>query len=144
MTDYAKAAFDFKARLNAKTKKKADLDAFFEGVRVNIVKEVDKANIELVKAGAPKIDLQQASPHEYTIEIVCRAATCKISQDRSKPSIGAVIAGEAGEKTITFIILFEESPIKARRLSLTPETEAKIDPSEVAGSFVEELITGAP
>jgi len=144
MTDYAKAAFDFKARLNAKTKKKADLDAFFEGVRVNIVKEVDKANIELVKASAPKIDLQQASPHEYTIEIVCRAATCKISQDRSKPSIGAVIAGEAGEKTITFIILFEESPIKARRLSLTPETEAKIDPSEVAGSFVEELITGAP
>jgi len=144
MTDYAKAAFDFKARLNAKTKKKADLDAFFEGVRVNIVKEVDKANIELVKASAPKIDLQQASPHEYTIEIVCRAATCKISQDRTKPSIGAVIAGEAGEKTITFIILFEESPIKARRLSLTPETEAKIDPSEVAGSFVEELITGAP
>ena len=144
MTDYAKAAFDFKARLNAKTKKKADLDAFFEGVRVNIVKEVDKANIELVKASAPKIDLQQASPHEYTIEIVCRAATCKISQDRTKPSIGAVIAGEAGEKTITFIILFEESPIKARRLSLTPETEAKIDPSEVAASFVEELITGAP
>ena len=58
MVDYPKAAFDFKARLNAKVKRKADLDAFFEGVRVNIVKEVEKANAELVREGAPKIDLQ--------------------------------------------------------------------------------------
>ena len=144
MTDYAKAAFDFKARLNAKAKKKADLDAFFEGVRVNIVKEVDRANAELSREGAPKIDVQQASPHEYTIELACRTASCKISQDRDAPSIGAVVAGEAGEKTITFLILFDESPIKARRLSLTPETEEKVDPSELAASFVEELITGAP
>jgi hypothetical protein len=144
MVDYPKAAFDFKARLNAKTKRKADLDAFFEGVRVNIVKEVDKANAELVREGAPKIDLQQASPHEHTIELVCRLASCKISQDRSAPSIGAVIAGEAGEKTITFMILLGESPIKAQRLTSTQETEEKIDPSELAASFVEELITGAP
>ena len=144
MTDYAKAAFDFKARLTAKTKRKADLDDFFEGVRVNIVKEVDKANIELAREGAPRVDLQQASPHEHTIELVCRGASCKISQDRSTPSIGAVVAGESGEKTITFIILFEESPVTARRLSLTPETEAKIDSAELAASFVEELIIVAP
>jgi hypothetical protein len=55
-----------------------------------------------------------------------------------------VVAGEAGEKTITFMILLEESPVKARRLSLTPETEAKVDPIELAASFVEELIIGAP
>jgi hypothetical protein len=130
--------------LNAKAKKKADLDAFFEGVRVNIVKEVEKANAELTREGAPKLDVQQASPHEYTIEIVCRTASCKISQDRSVPSIGAVVAGEAGEKTITFVILFDESPIKARKLSATPETEEKVDPSDLAATFVEELIIGAP
>jgi hypothetical protein len=144
MADYAKAAFEFKARLNAKAKKKVDLDAFFEGVRINIAKEVDKANSDLVREGAPTIDLQQASPYEHTIELICRGASCKISQDRSTPSIGAVVAGEAGEKTITFIILTEESPVKARRLSLTPETEAKVDPIDLAASFVEELITGAP
>jgi hypothetical protein len=144
MVDYPKAAFEFKERLNAKAKRKADLDAFFEGIRVSIGKEVDKANLELSREGAPKIDLQQASPHEYTIEIVCRSATCNISQDRSVPSIGAVISGEAGQKNVAFIILIDENPIRARRLSLTPEIEPKIDPAELAATFVEELITGAP
>jgi hypothetical protein len=144
MVDYPKAAFDFKARLNAKAKRKADLDAFFEGIRLSIGKEVDKANVELSREHAPKIDVQQASPHEYTIELVCRAAKCNISQDRSVPSIGAVISGEAGQKTVTFLILIDETPVRARRLSLTPETEPKIDPAELAATFVEELITGAP
>jgi hypothetical protein len=78
------------------------------------------------------------------MELLCRGVSCKISQDRSVPSIGAVVAGEAGEKTVTFIILIEETPVKARRLSLTPENEAKVDPADLAASFVEELITGAP
>jgi len=144
MVDYAKAAFDFKARLNAKAKRKTDLDAFFEGIRVNIGKEVDKANLDLAREGAPTIDLQQASPYEHTMELLCRGVSCKIFQDRSVPSIGAVVGGEAGEKTITFIILLEETPVKARRLSLTPDAEAKVDPVDLAATFVEELITGAP
>jgi hypothetical protein len=144
MVDYPKAAFELKARLNAKAKRKADLDAFFEGVRVNIVKEVEKANVELSRAGAPNVDLQQASPYEHTMELICRSASCKISQDRSVPSIGAIVAGESGSKTITFLILVDESPVKARRMILDPDSAEKVDRDELAAAFVEELIAGAP
>jgi hypothetical protein len=144
MADYSKAAFDLKARLNAKARKKADLTAFFENVRVHILSEVEKANVELVKEGAPKIDLQQASPYEATIEIACRTATCIISQDRSIPSISAVVHGELGDKTIAYRILCEESPIKARKLSDASETQANVDASDMASTFVEELIMIAP
>jgi len=54
------------------------------------------------------------------------------------------VIGEAGEKTITFLILLEETPLKARRLSLAPENEEKVDAAGLAATFVEELITGAP
>jgi hypothetical protein len=144
MVDYSKAAFDLKARLNAKAKRRVDLDAFFEGVRVNIVKEVEKANVELLKEGAPTVDLQLASPFEHTIELACRNASCKISQDRSVPSIGAIIAGEAGEKTVTFLILVNESPVKARRINFSTDDTEKADPTDLAATFVEELIVGAP
>jgi hypothetical protein len=144
MTDYAKAASDLKARLDAKVKRRLDLTAFFEEVRVSLTKEVTQANVELIKAGAPKIDIQQASLGEPTIELVCDKASCHISQDRSAPSVGAVIVGESGEKTVTFLILVDESPLRARRLSLAPATEPKVDANELAATFVEELITGAP
>lgn len=144
MVDYPKAASDLKARLNAKAKRRVDLDAFFEGVRVNIVKEVEKANVELSREGAPTIDLQLASPFEHTIELACKNARCNISQDRSVPSIGAVVTGEAGEKTTTFIILVNESPVKARRMNLTTDEAEKVDASDLAAAFVEELIMGAP
>jgi hypothetical protein len=144
MADYAKAASELKARLNAKIKRKADLNAFFEAVRTNMRKEVDKANVELYANSAPKIDIRQESPEEPTIELACGNAICKISQDRSTPSIAAVITGEAGEKTVTFIILTEESPLTAQRVSLAPANEAKVEPSYIAATIVEELITGAP
>jgi hypothetical protein len=144
MTDYAKAASDLKARLNAKVKRRLDLTAFFEEVRTALSKEVAKANLELGKESAPKIEIQQASLGEPTVELICGQASCNVSQDRSAPSVGAVIAGESGEKTITFLILVDESPIRARRLSLTPETEEKVDANLLAATFVEELIMGAP
>ncbi len=144
MTDYAKAASDLKARLNAKVKRRLDLTAFFEEVRVAISREVAKANLELAKENAPKLEIQQASLGEPTIELICDKARCNISQDRSTPSIGAVVTGEAGEKTITFLILLDETPLKVRRLSLTPQTEEKVDATGLAATFVEELITGAP
>jgi hypothetical protein len=144
MTDYAKAASDLKARLDAKVKRRLDLTAFFEEVRSNLTKEVAQANAELIKAGAPKIDIQQASLGEPTIELVCDKASCHVSQDRGAPSVGAVITGESGEKTVTFLILVDESPLRARRLSLAPDTEPKVDANALAATFVEELITGAP
>jgi hypothetical protein len=144
MADYAKAAFDLKARLNAKAKRKADLNAFFEAVRSNIRKEVEKANAELSVNGAPKIDIRQESPEEPTIELACGSAICKISQDRSAPSIAATIKGETGEKTVTFILLDEESSVTAQRVSLAPANEEKVGPIEIASTFVEELIVGAP
>jgi hypothetical protein len=144
MTDYTKAASDLKARLDAKVKRRLDLTAFFEEVRTALSKEAAKANLELEKQGAPKIDIQQASLGEPTIELVCGQARCNVSQDRSAPSVGAVVTGESGEKTITFLILVDESPIRARRLSLTPETEEKVDANLLAATFIEELITGAP
>src|ERR1700733_2550615 len=101
MTDYAKAASDLKARLNAKVKRRLDLTAFFEEVRTALSKEAAKANLELDKLNAPKIEIQQASLGEPTVELMCGEASCNVSQDRSAPSVGAVIAGESGEKTIT-------------------------------------------
>jgi hypothetical protein len=144
MTDYAKAASELKARLDAKVKRKLDLTAFFEEVRAALTKEVAVANVELSKAGAPKVEIQPASLGEPTIELTCDKARCHVSQDRSAPSVGAAIIGESGEKTVTFLILIDESPLRARRLSLAPDTEPKIDANELAATFVEELITGAP
>ncbi len=144
MADYAKAASELKSRLDAKTKKKNDLDTFFEGVKSNIIKEVGKANAELSAVKAPKIDIRQESPDEPTIELACGIAICKISQDRSAPSIGSVIHGESGEKTVTFLILTGETPVKAQRVSLSPSTEPQVEPPEVAATIVEELIAGAP
>jgi len=144
MPDYAKAAAELKARLDAKTKRRLDLTAFFEEVRSSLTNEVAKANSELTRVGAAKIEIQQASLEEPTIALICGKASCNVSQDRSAPSIGAVVIGEAGEKTITFLILLEETPLKARRLSLAPENEEKVDAAGLAATFVEELITGAP
>jgi len=144
MTNYSKAAIDLKARMDAKVKRRVDLSAFFEGLRTGLTKEVEKANVELIKEGAPKIEIQRASVGEPTIELRCGNATCNVSQDRSVPSIGAVVAGEAGEKTITYLILLEESPLNARRLGLTSEAGEKVDAVGLASAFVEELIAGAP
>lgn len=144
MPDYARAASELKARLDAKAKKKSDLDNFFEELKLSIAEEVKKANLELASVGAPSVDFQQASVGEPTIELRCRTAHSKISQDRAAPSISAVVHGESGEKTITFLILVEESPLKAQRVSLAPAIEPKIGPSDIAATLVEELIAGAP
>jgi len=144
MADYAKSALDLKARLNQKTKRRLDLTAFFEALRNALVAEVAKANIELLKVSAPRVEIQQASLGEPTIELVCDKATCNISQDRGVPSIGAVLKGESGEQTITFIVLLDESPLKACRVSLTPENEEKVDAGQIAATFVDALIAGSP
>jgi hypothetical protein len=144
MVDYAKAASGLKSRMDAKVKRRLDLNEFFEGVRDGLTGEVAKANAELSKAGAETVDIQQASLGEPTVELVCGKATCNISQDLNVPSIGAVISGESGAKTVTFIILIDETPVKARRVSLAPETEERVDPAQLAATFVEELIMGAP
>jgi hypothetical protein len=144
MADYFKAASEFKARLNAKATKAANLDGFFEGVRSSLREEIANANAYLARENAPKIDFKEGRPAGVSIELACASATCKVFLDRDVPSIAAVITGEAGEKTVTFILVEEESPLKARRVSLTPETEEKVGPTEVASSMVEELITGAP
>jgi hypothetical protein len=144
MADYFKAASEFKARLNAKATKAASLDAFFEGVRTGIREEVANANAYLARENAPKIEFKEGWPSGASIELACASATCKVSLDPDVPSIRGVVTGEEGEKTVTFILLDEESPLKAQRVSLTPETEEKVGPPEVASTLVEELITGAP
>ena len=144
MADYAKAASELKARLDAKAKKKADLDNFFEELKLSIAAEVKKANAELAGVDAPSVDFQEASVGETTIELRCRSANCKISQDRAVPSIAAVVQGESGEKSITFVILPDESPLTAQRVSLAPAIEPKTGPPEIAAILVEELIAGAP
>lgn len=144
MTDYSKAASGLKARMDAKVKRRSDLNEFFEVLRTGLSEEVQKANAELTKEGAPKIEIQRASIGEPTIELVCGKATCNVSQNRSAPSVGAVVAGDAGEKTITYLILLEESPLKACRLSVASETAEKLDAVQIASSFVEELIACAP
>jgi hypothetical protein len=144
MADYAKAAAGLKARVDAKTKRKNDLTAFFESVRSSIAKEVTKANVELSANGVPKIDLQQEGFEEPKIQLQCGYAICKIALDRNAPSIAAQIVGESGEKTVTFVILTEESPLSAQRASLAPAVEEKVVASHIAATFVEELIASAP
>lgn len=144
MAEYAKAASELKARLDAKAKRKQDLDDFFEELKTCLAEEVKKANAELKTVGAPSVDFQQASVGEPTIELRCRAANCKISQDRSAPSIAAIVKGESGEKSVTFLILPDESPLQAQRVSLAPASEPRIGPPEIAAILVEELIAGAP
>jgi hypothetical protein len=144
MADYSKAASELKARMDAKLKRRLDLNDFFEGLRTGLSKEVEKANVELIREGISKIEIQRASVGEPTIDLMCGKATCNISQNRSAPSIGAVITGEAGEKTITFLILLDESPLKARRLSVTAGVGEKVDTVGLASTFVEELIAAAP
>jgi hypothetical protein len=144
MTDYAKAALELKGRLDAKTKRRVDLYAFFESLKASLIKEVKLANVELAREGAPLVSLQPASEGEPTIEMTCGTSLCRISQDRAVPSVGAVITGESGSKTITFLIDLQELPLKSSRVSLTPEIEEKVEVSAVAAIFVEAVIMGAP
>jgi hypothetical protein len=144
MADYFKAASEFKARLNAKATRAAELDSFFEGVRTSLHEEIANANAYLARENAPKIDFKEGWPTGTAIELTCASATCKVSLDPDKPSIAGVVTGEEGEKTVTFLLLDDESPLKAQRVSLTPEIELKVGPPEVAASLVEELIAGAP
>ncbi len=121
-----------------------DLYAFFESLKAALAKEVKLANAALIREAAPTVNLHQASEGEPTIELSCGKATCRISQDMSVPSVGAVVAGEGGEKTVTFLIRVDEDPVKASRVSLAPDLEPKVSAEEVAAVFVEELIVGAP
>jgi hypothetical protein len=143
MADYAKAAADLKARIDAKIKKKADLTAFFESVRTSMGQEVEKANIELAANKAPEIYLREEGYEEPTIELKCGSTICKVSQDRRVPSISAVVSGESGETTVTFIILTEETPFRAQRVSLAPAVEEKVGSDAIAATIVETLILGA-
>jgi len=144
MADYFKAASEFKARLNAKATRAAELSAFFEGVRNGLREEIVNANAYLARENAPKVEFKEGWPEGATIELVCSTATCKVSMDSDAPSIQGLVSGETGEKTVTFTLLHDESPLKAQRVSLTPATEEKVGPTEVAATLVEELITGAP
>lgn len=143
MADYFKAASEFKARLTAKATKAAELDGFFESVRSGIHEEIANANAYLARENAPKIEFKEGWP-EGAIELVCATAIAKVTLDPDVPSIATVIAGEEAEKTVTFTLLHDQSPLKAQRVSLTPATEENVGPHEVAAAIVEELITGAP
>jgi hypothetical protein len=143
MADYAKAASDLRARIDAKIKRKADLTAFFESVRSCIGQEVAKANVELAANKVPEIYLREEGYEEPTIELKCGSTVCKVSQDRKVPSISASILGEAGETTVTFIILTEETPFLAQRVSLAPALEEKAGTDRIAATIVETLIQGA-
>ena len=144
MADYFKAASELKARLTAKATKAAELDTFFESVRSGIHEEIANANAYLARENAPKIEFKEGWPKGATIELACATATGKVALDPDAPSITAVIAGEDAEKAVTFILLHDQTPLKAQRVSLTPATEEKVGPHEVAATIVEELITGAP
>jgi hypothetical protein len=143
MVDYARAASDLKARINAKIKRRADLNAFFEALRASIRVQVEAANIELSAVKAPTIDLRQEGYEEPTIELALGNTICKIAQDRSVPSLTATIPGGSGEKTVTFVIQTEQSPVTAQRVSLAPALEEKLGPDAIAAAIVEELILGA-
>jgi hypothetical protein len=148
MVDYAKAASDLKARMNAKTKRREDLSAFFETLRVSVQGEVNKANVELSKNQAPDIAMREEGFEEPTIELRCGGAVCQIAQDRSVPSVSASILGTrplhpSAAKTVTFAILLDESPIAAQRVSLAPALEPKLDTEAIAATIVEELILEA-
>ena len=148
MADYAKAASELKARVD----KIADLVAFFESVRSNLFTETEKANSALAYENAPLIEFKQGWPDGPAIELACGNATCTVSQDIHVASIAAVVQGQAGQTTVTFLILADEStptstpisPVVARRVSLTPDIEEKVGPAEIAAAFVEALIQGAP
>jgi hypothetical protein len=144
MADYARAAAELKARLDAKYKRAADLDTFFEELRTCVQSEVNAANDELKAHGAPIVMVREESIGEPTMELTCDRAVCQISQDREKPSVGALMKGEKGETIVTFVIAVDESPVTAQRLSLAPSVEAKAGPREIAAAFVEALIDGAP
>jgi hypothetical protein len=143
MVDYAKAASDLKARINAKIKKRADLNAFFEALRTSIRVQVEEADVELSAVKAPTIDLRQEGYEEPTIELALGSTICKITQDRSVPSVTATILSGSGEKTVTFVIQTDESPVTAQRVSLAPALEEKLGSDAIAATIVEELITGA-
>lgn len=147
MADYFKAASEFKARLTAKATKAAELDAFYESVRSGIHEEIANANAYLARENAPKIEFKEGWPKGAIIELVCSTAIAKVTLNPDAPeapTIAAVIAGEEAEKTVTFTLLHDQTPLKAQRVSLTPATEEKVGPHEVAATIVEELITGAP
>lgn len=143
MVDYAKAAFDLKARINARIKKKADLTAFFESVRTSMGQEVEKANIELAANKAPEMYLREEGYEEPTIELKCGSTICKVSQDRNVPSISAIVSGESGETSVTYLILVDETPLLAQRVSLAPAVEEKVGTDAIAATIVESLILGA-
>jgi len=140
MADYAKAASELKTRVD----KIADQVAFFESVRSNLFTELEKANSALAYENAPLIEFKQGWPDGPAIELACGNATCTVSQDIHAASIAAVVLGQAGQTTVTFLILPDESPLAARRVSLTPDIEKKVGPAEIATAFVEALILGAP
>lgn len=157
MTDYGKAASELKSRLEAKAKREAELNAFIEAVRTSLFTEVEKANSALTYEGDPLIEFKQGGPDGPTIVLTCGAATAKISllapadpkvprdpKAADDPSIVANIVSESGEKTVTYFILQRESPLRARRISLSPDEEQKIEPAEIASTIVEELINSAP
>jgi len=148
MVDYAKAASDLKARMNAKTKRREDLVAYFEALRVSVQGEVGKANLELTNNQAPNINMREEGVEEPTIELRCWNTVCQISQDRSVPSGSAAILGAnpldpSAAKTVTFAILLDESPIAAQRVSLAPALEEKLGTEAVAATIVEALILEA-
>jgi hypothetical protein len=144
MADYAKAASDLKARLDAKARRTANLDAFFEALRVGLSDEAEQANSALTYEGAPTIEFKEGWSTGDIIVITCGTATATITQDREAPNVAANITSETGERSVTFIILPDESPATAQRVSLSPVTEPKIEPRASAATIIEELIASAP
>ena len=144
MADYEKAAADLKARLDAADKRTRDLNDFFEALRAAVTKEVTKANAELAKLTLPPIMVQQEGLGEPTMRLACKHASTKITQDREVPSIIATLHGEEGDKPITFVVLPDETPITAQRVSLAPATEPKLSPVQMAEIIVEEFIHVCP
>ena len=144
MSDYAQAAAQLKARLDARAKKIADFDAFYESLRSHLFTESEIANSALTYENAPQIEFVEGWPEGEAMKLVLGGATCQISRDRQKPSIAADIHAESGPKTVTFLVLESESPMMAQRVSLTPAIESKIGPEGIAGVILVELITGAP
>ena len=149
MTDYPQAAAELKARLDAKNKKIADYHDFWEDLRNNLLIEAEKANSALTYQDAPKIDspkteTYEGAPNERVTQFTLGTATSIIHLDQEKHSIAALIKGESGEKTVTYLIDEEQSPLTASRVSISPANEPKIAPAAIAESFIEALITGAP
>jgi hypothetical protein len=153
MPDYATSAANLKLRLDAKAKRTADLEAFFEHVRTSLFTELETANSALAYENAPLIEFTQGWPTGPIVQLTCAGAVCTVTTDPNAPKapnpanapiIAAHIVYEAGEKTVTFTILDTESPFVARRISLVPDAEPKTTPQQIAAIIVEELITTAP